>query len=88
MKKTILPVIVSLGLLSVGFMFGTVVTNGKNQKLQEKVELSHSQKIDSLNSVIKDKDWQIETLQEECQMKESEISFWGQMYDKCRGIKY
>jgi peptidoglycan hydrolase CwlO-like protein len=88
MKKTILPVIVSLGLLSVGFMFGTVVTNGKNQKLQEKVELSHRQKIDSLNSVIKDKDWQIETLQEECQMKESEISFWGQMYDKCRGIKY
>ena len=88
MKKTIIPIIVSLGLLSVGFMFGTLVSNGKNQKLQEKVELSHSQKIDSLNSVIKDKDWQIETLQEECQMKESEISFWGQMYDKCRGIKY
>ena len=87
MKKTILPVIVSLGLLSVGFMFGTVVTNGKNQKLQEQVELSHRQKIDSLKSVIKDKDFQIETLQEECQMKESEISFWGQMYDKCRGFK-
>jgi hypothetical protein len=88
MKKTIIPVIVSLGLLSVGFMFGTLVTNGKTQKLQEKVELSHRQKIDSLKSVIKDKEWQIETLQEECQMKESEISFWGQMYDKCRGIKY
>ena len=87
MKKTILPVIFSLGLLSVGFMFGTVVTNGKNQKLQEKVELSHRQKIDSLKSVIKDKDFQIETLQEECQMKESEISFWGQMYDRCRGFK-
>ena len=87
MKKTILPVIVSLGLLSVGFMFGTLVSNGKNQKLQEQVELSHRQKIDSLKSVIKDKDFQIETLQEECQMKESEISFWGQMYDKCRGFK-
>ena len=87
MKKTILPVIVSLGLLSVGFMFGTLVSNGKNQKLQEKVELSHRQKIDSLKSVIKDKDFQIETLQEECQMKESEISFWGQMYDRCRGFK-
>lgn len=87
MKKTIIPVIVSLGLLSVGFMFGTLVTNGKNQKLQEKVELSHRQKIDSLNSVIKDKDWQIETLQDECQAKESEISFWGRMYDKCRGFE-
>ena len=87
MKKTIIPVIVSLGLLSVGFMFGTLVSNGKNQKLQEKVELSHRQKIDSLKSVIKDKEWQIETLQEECQMKESEISFWGQMYDKCRGFE-
>ena len=87
MKKTIIPVIVSLGLLSVGFMFGTLVSNGKNQKLQEQVELSHRQKIDSLKSVIKDKDFQIETLQEECQMKESEISFWGQMYDKCRGFE-
>ena len=87
MKKTILSIIVSLGLLSVGFMFGTLVSNGRNKELQEKLELSHSQKIDSLNSVIKDKDWQIETLQDECQEKEAEISFWGQMYDKCRGFK-
>ena len=87
MKKTILPVIVSLGLLSVGFMFGTLVSNGKNPEVQQEIELSHRQKIDSLKSVIKDKDFQIETLQEECQMKESEISFWGQMYDKCRGFE-
>ena len=86
MKKTIIPV-VSLGLLSVGFMFGTLVTNGKNQKLQEKLELSHKQ-IDSLNSVIEDKEFQIETLEEECQTKESEISYWGRMYDNSRGIKY
>ena len=87
MKKTIIPVIVSLGLLSVGFMFGTLVSNGKNTEVQQEIDLSHRQKIDSLKSVIKDKDWQIETLQEECQMKESEISFWGQMYDKCRGFE-
>ena len=87
MKKTIIPVIVSLGLLSVGFMFGTLVSNGKNTEVQQEIELSHRQKIDSLKSVIKDKDFQIETLQEECQMKESEISFWGQMYDRCRGFK-
>ena len=84
MKKTILPVIVSLGLLSVGFMFGTLVSNGKNTEVQQEIELSHRQKIDSLKSVIKDKDWQIETLQEECQMKESEISYWGQKYDSLR----
>jgi hypothetical protein len=88
MKKTILSLIVSLGLLSVGFMFGILVTNGKNQKLQEKLELSHKQKIDSLNSVIEDKECQIETLEEECQAKESEISYWGRMYDNSRGIKY
>ena len=87
MKKTIIPIIVSLGLLSVGFMFGTLVSNGKNTEVQQEIELSHRQKIDSLKSVIKDKDCQIETLQEECQMKESEISFWGQMYDKCRGFE-
>ena len=86
MKKVIVS-IVSLGLLSVGFMFGTLVSNGKNEKLQEKVELSHKQKIDSLKSVINDKDWEIETLKEECQSKESEISFWGHMYDKCRGFE-
>ena len=86
MKKVIVS-IVSLGLLSVGFMFGALVSNGKNEKLQEKVELSHKQKIDSLNSVINDKDWEIETLKEECQSKESEISFWGRMYDKCRGFE-
>ena len=68
-------------------MFGALVSNGKNEKLQEKVELSHKQKIDSLNSVINDKDWEIETLKEECQSKESEISFWGRMYDKCRGFE-
>ena len=87
MKKVIVS-IVSLGLLSVGFMFGALVSNGKNEKLQEKVELSHKQKIDSLNSVIEDKECQIETLEEECQAKESEISYWGRMYDNSRGIKY
>ena len=87
MKKTIIPVIVSLGLLSVGFMFGTLVSNGKNTEVQQEIELSHRQKIDSLKSVIKDKEWQIETLQDECQAKESEISFWGRMYDKCRGFE-
>ena len=87
MKKIILPLIVSLGLFAtINFMFGTLVTNGKNQKLQEKLELSHKQ-IDSLNSVIEDKEFQIETLEEECQTKESEISFWGRMYDECKGIK-
>jgi hypothetical protein len=85
MKKTI-SIIVSLGLLSVGFMFGTLVSNGKNVEVQQEIELSYKHKVDSLMSVIKDKEWQIETLQEECQMKESEISFWGQMYDKCRGF--
>jgi len=88
MKKTILSLIVSLGLLSVGFMFGALVSNGKNAEVQQEIELSHKQKIDSLNSVIEDRECQIEILEEECQMKESEISFWGRMYDNSRGIKY
>ena len=87
MKKTILPLIVSLGLLSVGFMFGALVSNGKNAEVQQEIELSYKQKIDSLNSVIEDRECQIETLEEECQTKESEISFWGRMYDECKRIK-
>ena len=86
MKKTI-SIIVSLGLLTVGFMFGTLVSNGKNEEVQQEIELSHKHKVDSLMFVIKDKDLEIEILKEECQSKESEISFWGQMYDKCRGFE-
>ena len=86
MKKTIV-VIVSLGLLSVGFMFGTVVTNGKNQDVQQELELSHKEKIDSLMSLIEDNDYQIRSLKDECESKKEEIKFWGLMYDKCKGFK-
>ena len=80
MKKTIIPVIVSLGLLSVGFMFGTLVSNGEHGKLDK----SYQNKIDSLILVIEDKDWQIEALEESCQDKEAEISYWGRLYDECK----
>ena len=83
MRKLTLSV-VSLGLLSIGFMFGSLVSNGEHGK----VEQSYKSKIDSLNLVIEDKDWQIDELEESCQEKESEISYWGRLYDNCRGIEY
>ena len=61
-------------------MFGALVTNGE----QEKIEKSYKSKIDSLNLVIEDKDWQIEELEESCQEKESEISYWGRLYEECK----
>ena len=46
-----------MGLLTVGFMFGTLVSNGKNVEVQQEIELSYKHKVDSLMSVIKDKEW-------------------------------
>jgi hypothetical protein len=49
---------------------------------------NQSNNNDSLESVIKRQDSliidlqeQVEVLNEECQLKESEISYWGQKYD-------
>jgi peptidoglycan hydrolase CwlO-like protein len=80
MKKGILVLVVSLGILSIGFMFGSVVSNGK----REKVEQSYQNKIDSLGVVIEDKDWQIDQLEDGLSERESEISYWGRKYDSLR----
>jgi hypothetical protein len=79
MRTSVLSV-VALGILSIGFMFGSVVSNGK----REKVEQSCQSKIDSLGLVIEDKDWQIEELEKGISFRESEISYWGRKYDSLR----
>jgi uncharacterized protein YneR len=76
MRTSILSV-VALGILSIGFMFGSVVSNGK----REKVEQSYRSKIDSLVLIIENKDWQIEELEKVISFRESEISYWGCKYD-------
>jgi uncharacterized protein YneR len=79
MRTSVLSVL-ALGILSIGFMFGSVVSNGK----REKVEQSYQSKIDSLGLIIEDKDWQIEELEKGISFRESEISYWGQKYDSLR----
>lgn len=79
MRISILSV-VALGILSIGFMFGSVISNGKC----EKVEKSYQNKIDSLGLVIEDKDWQIEQLEDGISDREAEISYWGRKYDSLR----
>jgi len=79
MRTSILSV-VALGILSIGFMFGSVVSNGK----REKVEQSYQSKIDSLDLIIEDREWQIEELEKGISFREAEISYWGQKYDSLR----
>jgi hypothetical protein len=79
MRTSILSV-VALGILSIGFMFGSVVSNGE----REKVEQSYQSKIDSLGLVIEDRDWQIEQLEDGISDREAEISYWGRKYDSLR----
>jgi hypothetical protein len=78
--RTSIVSVVALGILSIGFMFGSVVSNGK----REKVEKSYQNKVDSLGVVIEDKDWQIEQLEDGISERESEISYWGRKYDSLR----
>ena len=56
--------------------------------LNEIQSKSDTSKLDSLQTVIVKKDSliqdlesQVDTLLDECQMKEAEISYWGQKYD-------
>ena len=79
MRTSILSV-VALGILSIGFMFGSVVSNGK----REKVEQSYQNKIDSLGLVIEDREWQIEELEKGISFREAEISYWGRKCDSLR----
>jgi hypothetical protein len=79
MRTSILSV-VALGILSIGFMFGSVVSNGR----REKVEQSYQSKIDSLGLIIEDREWQIEELEKSISFRESEISYWGRKYDSLR----
>lgn len=79
MRTSILSV-VALGLLSVGFMFGSIVSNDKHDKLEK----SYQSKIDSLGLVIEDRDWQIEELEKGISFRESEISYWGCKYDSIK----
>ena len=79
MRTSILSV-VALGILSIGFMFGSVVSNGK----REKVEQSYQSKIDSLDLIIEDREWQIEELEKGISFREAEISYWGRKYDSIR----
>jgi len=72
--------VVALGILSIGFMFGSVVSNGK----REKVEQSYQSKIDSLDLIIEDREWQIEELEKGISFREAEISYWGRKYDSLR----
>ncbi len=73
----------ALGVTLIAIGTGLFVS-GLNE-IQSKVDNS---KIDSLetiidkqDSLIKDLESQVDTLLDECQMKEAEISYWGQKYD-------
>jgi hypothetical protein len=73
----------ALGVTLIAIGTGLFVS-GLNE-IQSNVDNS---KIDSLetiinkqDSLIKDLESQVDTLLDECQMKEAEISYWGQKYD-------
>ena len=58
--------------------------SGWKKRLEEnqKQEMIYKHQLDSLNRVIELKEEEIEKLEEACEFKEAEISFWGRKYDE------
>jgi peptidoglycan hydrolase CwlO-like protein len=83
MKKGILVLVVSLGLLSIGFMTGSVVYKGVNSPKEIKTD-SLTNVIYQKDSIIEDLEYQVEIMSDEIQVRESEISYWGCKYDSLR----
>jgi hypothetical protein len=78
--RTSILLVVALGVFSIGFMFASIVSRDK----RERIEQSYQSKIDSLGLVIEDKEWQIEELEKGISFREAEISYWGRKYDSLR----
>ena len=79
MKKVLLVSIVSLGLLSIGFMSGSVVYNGVDPS-KEKID-SLTKVINEKDSLIGELDFQVDVLEEGISEREAEISYWGRKCD-------
>ncbi len=82
MKKVLLASIVSLGLLSIGFMSGSMVYNGVDTS-KEKID-SLNKVINERDSIIEELDFQVDVLEEGISTREAEISYWGRKYDSLR----
>ena len=80
MKKRILVLVVSLGLLSIGFMTGSVVYKGVNSSKEIKID-SLTNVINGKDSLIEDLEFQVDMLEEGISDREAEISYWGRKYD-------
>ena len=83
MKKGILVLVVSLGLLSIGFMTGSVVYKGVNSSKEIKTD-SLTNVINGKDSLIEDLEFQVDMLEEGISDREAEISYWGRKYDSLR----
>ena len=72
MNKLLIAVVIILGFISV---------NG----IETHTLCNHE--IDSLKQVIKTNDYEIKMLVKSCRDKESEISYWGHLYEECKKLK-
>ena len=63
-----------------------VTGSGWKKRLEEnqKQEMVYKHQLDSLNRVIELKEEEIKRLEESCQFKEAEISYWGRKYDESK----
>ena len=83
MKKRILVLLVATGLLSIGFMTGSVVYKGVNLSKEIKTD-SLTNVINEKDSLIEDLEFQVDMLEDGISDRESEISYWGRKYDSLR----
>jgi hypothetical protein len=73
----------TISILSLCLILSTflTITYFNSKKKLESLHIELNQNYDSLNTVIKSRDEEIEFLQNEIQEREIEIMYWGMKYD-------
>ncbi len=74
-------ILASLSLVLSGILTVTY-KNGKSKLKQKNIECKHE--IDSLKSIITEKDEEIDVLEDQIQQREIEVMYWGMKYDSLR----
>lgn len=81
----LLTILVAILILCVLCVFGEVayrVNKSEEPKISSVDSLTNV--INEKDSLIEDLEFQVDMLEEDIQLRESEISYWGQKYDSLR----
>lgn len=86
MTKPFIYFVIVLASLSLILSGALTVTHSNGKSRLKNCRIDSNRKIDSLKTIILDKEDEIEILRDEIQRREIEITYWGMKYDSLRWI--